>query len=140
MRQGSGGLGHRLQLVMDRAPRGPVVVVGTDIPAIRSGDIANAFRKLGSHDAVFGPSSDGGYWLVGLRRRPRRLRPFDGVRWSSEFALADTLRNLNGRRVALLGQHDDIDEISDWQRLSHLVGRRITPVCPAGDDVLRAGA
>ena len=64
--------------------------------------IAEAFRRLGRHDAVFGPAADGGYWLVGLRRRPRLLHPFADVRWSSEHALADTLANLEGRSVAFV--------------------------------------
>ena len=75
-------------------------VIGTDVPQITRGHIWAAFRLLGRHDAVFGPAEDGGYWLVGLRRRPRTLRPFAGVRWSTPHALGDTLANLRGRSVA----------------------------------------
>ena len=92
--QGGGDLGQRMQRIMDRARPGPVVIVGTDIPDIRACDIAKAFAALGRADAVFGPAADGGYWLVGLKRTPRVLRIFDGVRWSSEHALADTKANL----------------------------------------------
>ncbi|MGH6660397.1 MAG: DUF2064 domain-containing protein, partial [Rhodospirillales bacterium] len=71
---------------------------------------------LGRADAVFGPAADGGYWLVGLRRRPRRLRLFEGVRWSSEHALADTLANLGGRPHVLLETLEDVDDGAAYQR------------------------
>ena len=86
------------------------MIVGTDVPGIRPAHIAEAFRLLGRHDAVFGPATDGGYWLVGLRRRPRVLRPFANVRWSSPHALADTLANLEGRTVAFVATLSDVDE------------------------------
>jgi len=114
--QGPGGLGQRMQRLMDRMPPGPVVIVGSDIPCIARRDIAAAFRALGGSDAVFGPAEDGGYWLVGQRRMPRVLRLFDAVRWSSEHTLADTLANLNGRRTAHLRMIADIDGESDYLR------------------------
>lgn len=108
--QPRGDLGRRMAVVARALPPGPVVIVGSDIPDIRPAHIAAAFRALGDHDAVFGPAEDGGYWLVGLRRRPRFLDPFAGVRWSTPRALADTLANLKGRPVALLDTLDDIDD------------------------------
>jgi hypothetical protein len=92
--QGSGDLGARMLRAFDSVPRGPALIIGSDIPAITSCHVAAAFRSLRDCHAVFGPASDGGYWLVGLQRRPRPIDPFHNVRWSSEHALADTLRNL----------------------------------------------
>jgi rSAM/selenodomain-associated transferase 1 len=126
--QGGGDLGSRLQWIFDRLPAGPVVVVGTDIPAISSNDIAAAFRALGSYDAVLGPSGDGGYWLIGMKRRPRVTPAFERVRWSSEHALADTERNLACLSIAHLGYHDDIDTSGDYARLRCLTGRRVLPL------------
>lgn len=110
-----GDLGRR----MDRAMRPfPVAVLaGSDIPRLRPADIAAAFRALGRADAVFGPATDGGYWLVGMGPR-RPARPFAGVRWSSEHALADTLRNFGGRRVAFLRRLRDVDTAEDLAMLS----------------------
>ena len=123
--QGYGDLGRRLQFVFDQLPRGPAVVIGTDIPAIRADDIAAAFRALGSNDAVFGPSSDGGYWLVGMKRSPRVRRAFHGVRWSSEHALADTKANLKGSRIAHLRALDDVDTVQDLAQQRAMIGRRV---------------
>ena len=116
MAQGPGGLGERMQRVMDGLPAGPVVIVGSDIPGIGRGDVAAAFRALGGSDAVFGPADDGGYWLVGQRRVPKVLRLFEGVRWSSEETLADTLVNLAGRKVSLLRTLGDLDGKADYLR------------------------
>lgn len=127
--QGGGDLGQKLQNVSDSIPPGPLVIIGTDIPGIRARDIEAAFRLLGSYDAVFGPASDGGYWLVGLKRRPSIPAVFEGVRWSSPFALSDTKRNLAGHRVAEVLCHDDVDTAADLARLRPFIGRRILPIC-----------
>lgn len=122
--QGDGDLGRRMQRLFQRLPPGPAIIVGSDIPAIGTTEIACAFRLLGSADAVLGPAPDGGYWLIGLRRSPRLLAPFARVCWSSPNALADTLGNLDGRRVALAATLSDVDSEEayrslrgQWQRL-----------------------
>jgi rSAM/selenodomain-associated transferase 1 len=123
--QGDGDLGRRMQRIFERAPHGPVVIVGTDVPGITPGLIAAAFRLLGRHDAVFGPAADGGYWLVGMRRRPRVLQPFHGVRWSTAHALDDTLANLSGRSVARVATLSDVDTAADLARCAGVFARRI---------------
>ena len=123
--QGNGDLGARMQRLLDRAPAGPVVIVGTDVPGITQAHIAAAFRQLGRHDAVIGPAEDGGYWLVGLRRRPRVLRPFAGVRWSTAHARGDTLANLHGRSAALVATLGDVDTADDLARWAGQWARRI---------------
>ena len=133
--QRGGGLGQRMQRIMGWSGGGPMVIVGTDIPAIRTGDIAAAFRALGAADAALGPAEDGGYWLVGLRRSPRTLRPFADVRWSSEHALADTVRNLGGRRVAMVECHSDVDCAADLARVAAWCGRRVLPVAASSGPV-----
>lgn len=115
--QGPGDLGRRMARVLRRLPPGPAAIVGADIPDLNAEHVARAFRSLGSFDAVFGPAADGGYWLVGLRRRPRWRDPFAAVRWSSRHALADTLANLKGARIApSLDTLDDIDDGAAWRR------------------------
>jgi rSAM/selenodomain-associated transferase 1 len=110
--QGGGDLGARMARVLARGRR--TVVVGCDIPGLTAGDIRAAFRALGRADAVFGPAEDGGYWLVGFGPR-RPARPFAGVRWSTEHALADTLANFRGFRVALLRTLRDVDDVTSWK-------------------------
>jgi rSAM/selenodomain-associated transferase 1 len=123
--QGGGDLGQRMQRLMDRPLLGPTIIIGTDVPGISRPHIAAAFRKLGRHDAVFGPATDGGYWLVGFKRRPHLSSAFRRVRWSSAHALQDTLANLQGRRVAFITTLRDIDTSADLQQCTASVGRRV---------------
>jgi rSAM/selenodomain-associated transferase 1 len=115
MPQGNGDLAARMQRLFRRLPPGPAIIVGSDIPAIRPSDISRAFRLIGNGDAVFGRAADGGYWLVGLRRSPRLLAPFAHVRWSGPHALADTLRNLEGHRIAFAATLSDVDSEEDYR-------------------------
>ena len=112
--QGRGDLGARMSRMLGRVGRGPVCLIGADIPGIRPGHIAEAFAALGDHDAVFGPSPDGGFWLIGLkhpRRRPRGF--FRSVRWSTPHALADSRATLPGARIADVARLRDVDTADD---------------------------
>ena len=110
--QGPGDLGARMARVLRSTP-GPTVLIGADIPGITRVNIAHAFDALGSSPSAIGPATDGGYWCVALRHPaypPRRM--FDGVRWSSEHALDDTLPTLP-QPVAGLAQLADVDCADD---------------------------
>jgi rSAM/selenodomain-associated transferase 1 len=116
--QGQGDLGDRMARMMARAG-GPVCVIGADVPGITRVHVATAFAALGNNDAVFGPAHDGGYWLIGLRRaRPVPQGLFQGVRWSTEHALADTRANLRGLRIAQTATLRDVDTVADLDTIN----------------------
>ncbi|MEM8577645.1 MAG: TIGR04282 family arsenosugar biosynthesis glycosyltransferase [Pseudomonadota bacterium] len=111
--QGRGDLGQRMARAM-AGHRGPVCVIGADIPGINRTRIAAAFAALGGADAVFGPAEDGGYWLVGLKNAaPLPAGLFRGVRLSTEHALADSAATLAGRRIAYVDTLRDVDTAAD---------------------------
>jgi hypothetical protein len=112
----------RMQRAFQRFPNGRVAIIGCDIPDAGPQDALAAFHALGCAQAAFGPAADGGYWLVAMSP-PRPAHPFASVRWSTEHALADTLANFAGRRIALLRTLHDVDTAADWRR-SHRVKRR----------------
>ena len=116
--QGQGDLGQRMLLPFRTLPPGPVVLVGSDVPAMRPPHIARAFRLLGRHELVFGPASDGGFWMIGARRgRPMPHGLFAGVRWSSAHALADTSANIPAAiSVGEADTLDDVDTADDLRR------------------------
>jgi rSAM/selenodomain-associated transferase 1 len=120
--QGGGDLGVRMRRALAACPPGPVVLVGGDIPALSARHVATAFHQLGGCDLVFGPAEDGGFWLVGARRRPRLPPLFDKVRWSSPHALADTLADLP-RRVTV-GFVDRLEDVDDGEAYRRLMPRR----------------
>lgn len=127
--QGSGDLGHRMQRPMRILPPGPVCVVGTDVPGIEPTDVRRAFHQLGRADAVFGPAIDGGFWLVGLRRRPRVLSPYHDVRWSRSDTLACVLANLAGSDVSIGRRLSDVDSAADLIPFNGSFGRVVRPLC-----------
>jgi rSAM/selenodomain-associated transferase 1 len=117
--QGQGDLGQRMKRPFRLLPPGPVVLVGSDIPAMRPAHIARAFALLGRHDLAFGPASDGGFWLIGARRtKPLPHALFAGVRWSTADALTDTRLGVPARfSIGLADTLDDVDDARDLQRL-----------------------
>ena len=111
--QGRGNLGDRMVRMMRRAG-GPVCVIGADIPDISRADIADAFRALKPQDAVFGPAPDGGYWLIGVKTGSKWAKStFDGVRWSTHHALADSVAALRDARIAYVRTLADVDTADD---------------------------
>ena len=117
--QGGGDLGIRMRRALAACPPGPAVLVGGDIPALGARHVTAAFRLLGRHDLVFGPAEDGGFWLVGARRRPRLPPLFERVRWSGPYALADTLAGLPRRvTVGFLERLEDVDDGEAYRRLA----------------------
>jgi rSAM/selenodomain-associated transferase 1 len=122
--QATGDLGHRMAMALAGAVcHGPTIIVGSDIPAITAIHIRAAFESLARHDVVFGPATDGGYWLVGVRQGlpEAGLRHlFDTVRWSSGDALVDTVRNVPSTwRIGYTPTLRDVDTAADlaaWLR------------------------
>ena len=116
--QGPGNLGDRMARIMRGLPPGPAAIIGGDIPGINRARIAQAFRALGDHDAVFGPAPDGGYWLVGLKRvRPTPTGFLRDVRWSSEHALADSRATLGGLSCGVIETLQDVDTLDDLRKI-----------------------
>ncbi|WP_101067631.1 TIGR04282 family arsenosugar biosynthesis glycosyltransferase [Roseovarius salinarum] len=115
--QGGGDLGDRMGRILRGMPPGPVCIVGGDIPGVRRTHVARAFAALGQNDAVFGPATDGGFWLVGLKRTaPPPATLFEGVRWSSAHTLADSVASLGGARIAFADTLADVDTAADLRR------------------------
>jgi rSAM/selenodomain-associated transferase 1 len=95
-----------------------VVLIGTDCPTLQSNHLNEAFEALTYSDLVVGPATDGGYYLVGMKRRADYL--FEGISWSTAEVLSETLNvaSQHGLTTTLLHELDDIDTQEDWQRYS----------------------
>lgn len=118
LKQGRGGLGTRMERGLTGFPRGtPVVLMGSDIPGVTPQHIREAFKALGHADAVFGPASDGGYWLIGFANRRPIKRAFDDVRWSTAHALADTQANIGNKHIAFVRTMSDVDDGESYKQL-----------------------
>ncbi len=113
--QGSGDLGGRMSRMFDRAFEGSerVVVIGTDAPAVGAETIRRALEALDSADVVLGPASDGGYYLIGLRRPRPGL--FTDINWGTGSVLEETIARAWSLRldVTCLEVESDIDTAAD---------------------------
>jgi hypothetical protein len=99
-----------------------VVLAATDSPQLRPERVDAAFAALALHDAVLGPTLDGGYYLVGMRGFHDILK---GVEMSTGSALDQVLGRARARRlsVALLEEEFDVDSEADLPRLAQEVAR-----------------
>ena len=125
MEQAKGDLGERMKAAIAEMPKGPIVIIGADAPGLKSRHLKCAFTSLSRVDAVFGPAEDGGYWLIGLARRKPVPGLFKNVRWSTPFALDDTLKSLpDSYSVEWLPVLRDVDDASDLAAVGPLLMSR----------------
>ncbi len=117
--QAGGDLGERMSQALDRAlaQQASALLMGTDAPALDAPLLRRAAAVLATHDAVFAPTFDGGYALVGLRRPLPGL--FDRMNWSTPAVMADTRERLRaaGATYVELPLLHDIDEPADLLHL-----------------------
>lgn len=94
-----------------------VVLTGTDLPTLPASHLEESFRLLETVDLVLGPSTDGGYYLIGIKRFVPEI--FQNVEWSTSQVLAQTLGIAKSARlsVGLLNSWYDVDTPEDLDRL-----------------------
>ena len=116
-RQDAGALGPRMSAAIKRVfdlGYGGCVLIGTDVPYAKSEDIERAFSALAASDLVFGPTEDGGYWLVGGRRHIDEI--FRLEKYSHDHVMADTIASIpGGMTYSLMDMKRDVDEIGDLE-------------------------
>ena len=118
--QSEGELGARLEHSVECAfQRGArsIACIGGDCPTLQERHFEEADGLLDSgHDVVFGPSEDGGYYLIALRRPLPEL--FRDVPWSTRSTLHASLDRAAelDLKVGLLETLYDIDEVSELER------------------------
>ncbi len=90
-----------------------IVIIGSDLPDMSSDLINKSFQSLSFMDTVIGPASDGGYYLLGMKKMMTEL--FENVRWSSDEVLETTLERLTKKKESyfLLETKNDIDTSDD---------------------------
>ncbi|MBM9511827.1 TIGR04282 family arsenosugar biosynthesis glycosyltransferase [Desulfogranum marinum] len=105
-----------------------IILIGCDIPAIDTPLLKKAFSDLTSHTAVIGPSTDGGYYLIGIHRQalPWLLSSlFTDITWSTSKVCKQTIAALKKHHItfAPLPLLPDIDRPDDLDTLpSELLG------------------
>lgn len=122
MTQAAGDLGERMNAAFVALATDTIhlILVGTDCPALTAQHIADAHAALvQGDDAVFIPTEDGGYALIGLRRSHAAL--FSNMPWSTTAVMDQTRQRLRaqGLRWRELETLWDVDEPADHERWVH---------------------
>jgi len=127
--QSDGDIGRRMRLALaDAFADGDAraVIVGTDIPDLSPAHLERAFKELETHDWVFGPATDGGYYLVGATARSFAVNGrtlFEDIAWGRGRVLEQTLARAAAQNasIAQLERLADVDRPAD---LPVWIGRR----------------
>jgi rSAM/selenodomain-associated transferase 1 len=120
--QTGNNLGERLKNAFENAFEEGftnVVAIGSDSPDLPEEFLRLAFKELESHDAVIGPGSDGGYYLIGFSRASFLPVTFDGIAWSTSAVCKQTVEILKRHKLKmyLLPEWHDVDTRSDLEKL-----------------------
>lgn len=103
-----------------------IVLIGTDIPEIDKKVIDRSYDLLDKNDIVFGPTLDGGYYLVGMNRVEGIV--FDkSIKWGTEDVFKETLEIIkeSGLEVAQVEKLMDIDTSEELISLSKRIDERV---------------
>jgi len=119
-------LGTRMSGAMQRAfalGHRRVILTGTDLPTLTRSHLTQAVDHLNTHDVVLGPTTDGGYYLIGARRPVPEL--FQGIAWSTAGVLERTRKTAaaQGLSVGLLPECRDLDTVDDLTLFIALLGK-----------------
>jgi hypothetical protein len=101
-----------------------VAIMNSDSPTLPSAYLLAAFDHLkGEEMVVLGPTTDGGYYLIGMRRLHPQL--FERITWSTARVLAETRERAReaGLEVILLPEWFDVDTPEELARLQREIGR-----------------
>jgi rSAM/selenodomain-associated transferase 1 len=115
--QPEGDLGARM-LAAVAACNGPVLVIGTDCPALTDVHLRGAAKSLrDGNDVILIPAEDGGYVLIGMRSAQPCV--FSGIAWGTKTVLAETRTRIIEQRLMLVECPPlwDVDTEADYLRL-----------------------
>jgi rSAM/selenodomain-associated transferase 1 len=95
------------------------LLIGSDIPGLTAEVMDEAFTALLTNDAVIGPAGDGGYYLIGFKKRSFKPVIFHDMVWSTKTVFRETMDKLHDAslRVHVLPELTDVDTVDDLKTL-----------------------
>ena len=92
-----------------------LVIIGSDSPQLSVEIFDTAFFALDQNDCVLGPSTDGGYYLLGFSKSTFTDAIFANIAWSTDRVLRQTKNRLQQQSLSysILPEYADIDDIAD---------------------------
>lgn len=93
-----------------------VVIIGSDLLDLKKEHLLKAFTNLETNDFVIGPATDGGYYLLGMKKLESSL--FYNKEWGTNTVCRDSMKDLKGKKIASLEKLNDIDIYDDITKYS----------------------
>ena len=90
------------------------IIIGSDCFDLSTEIIEESFKILEQKEVVIGPATDGGYYLLGMKKVLPRI--FENKQWSTEHVFQQTIRDLQEQNVlySKLITLTDVDTEADW--------------------------
>ena len=123
--QSEGGLGDRmLNSIKECLGEGydKCLLIGTDIPTVSAGMLNNSLELLEDNDIVIGPTIDGGYYLIGMRKAYNEV--FDNTFYGVRSVFENTLQHIEklGVSYSIADKWYDIDTYEDIELMLEFYG------------------
>lgn len=116
--QVDGDLGDKMLAAFEEALTfcDTAIIIGSDCPQLNSSIIDKAFDKLEKQDVVIGPTYDGGYYLIGMKKIHKEL--FLDMTWSTSEVCDETKNRVSESNLSysLMTVLSDIDYKEDWDK------------------------
>lgn len=95
------------------------VIIGSDCGDLTTDIIEQAFKALDTHDVVFGPAQDGGYYLLGMKQVHNSI--FHNKSWSTAILRKETVEELDTLQISHtnlieLNDIDEYEDLLDWRK------------------------
>lgn len=88
-----------------------IIIIGSDLYELETKDLETAFHLLQQKEAVIGPATDGGYYLLGMNKLYPEV--FKQKAWGTSSVLKATLEDLKETDLGILEARNDVDHFSD---------------------------
>ena len=95
-----------------------MILLGSDLGSLNEKIVLEAETALVENEYVIGPTYDGGYYLIGMKKPSPHL--FKEIPWSTEKVLEQTLKTVAPSAFYFLELANDIDEFKDLKAESEL--------------------
>ncbi len=98
-----------------------LIIIGSDCLDFKKDFFHSSFEWLNKNDYIIGPSEDGGYYLLGMKKDNIKKQIFEDVIWSTEKVFEKTIKNMVNlsakyKKLPIKNDIDDIDDLTSFYK------------------------
>ena len=124
-KQNGKDLGKRMQNAFEQELKKArkVILIGSDIPDLQVSHIQKAGEILQKKDIVIGPTFDGGYYLIGMKKLNRSI--FSNIHWGQKDVFSETCKSITKGKLSF-NSLPILSDIDEWQDIPEYILRELT--------------